>query len=430
MRHSRFRTVIAMLTLAASAGCAAGPGGSPLRSAFDRDAAPTAAGPGGGDLALAASALQRGDAKTAATLYGQAAARDPSDSAAAMGLGEALLKLGQAAAAVDVYRGLVGTAATSEAQYGLGRALLASGRAGEAVDPLRVAQAAAAGDAVRAAALGVALDLSGRHADASAVYRAALASHPGDATLTGNLGLSLALGGQPAMAIVVLAPLAEGPSSTARLRQNLALAHGLAGNEEAARRVANIDLDADDVRQNLAIYAMMREDDGRDAPAPAAGPSPVSATRARAEAPSGGAKTPRRLVVAAAGDIAAPAPVASPGASAAEEPDRAAVATRSVASAAPRTAPSPAAPVASGPGVAAGTAGGWLLDLGPSRTELEAADRWTSLRGNHAGALAGLSRLAAGPAALVVGPVADETEARRRCAMLRDDVPACRVIGL
>ena len=67
------------------------------------------------------------------------------------------------------------------------------------------------------------------------------------------------MAGDPRAAIATLRPIVDGPAATARARQNLAVAYGLAGDVDAARRLAQLDLQPDDVASNLAFLGMLRE---------------------------------------------------------------------------------------------------------------------------------------------------------------------------
>lgn len=317
----RVRSLALTLTLLGLAGCAAAV--DPQRPDGRLAGRPAASDEVQAQRSLdaARAALERGDGRSAAALFGEVAQIEPANDAAQLGLGEALLLLGRPDGAAAAFRRALDRAPQALASYGFGRAMLAASRPDAAVEELRAATAAAPEDPRFARALGMALDLSGRAAEAQSAYRAALARHPDDGPLRNNLGLSLALAGDLDEAIRILGQLAEGPRSSPRARQNLALAYGLAGDDEAAARLATIDLDAADVRGNLALFATLRLADAHPAALdrePAAGPAAASAVGAppmleeltflRAAEPGDDPPRPSRAALAGSADPGASVP--------------------------------------------------------------------------------------------------------------------------
>ena len=277
--------LVTVLAVAALQGCAAVPRGPVVTGIGNPLPGSDQAQAKAGKLVqLADAAASAGNPDAAAGMYEEAALLDPTSRAAALGLGDALLRLGRPGPAGEAFERALRGRADARAQLGYGRALLALNRPEVAIDHLENARSLAPRDVATLKALGVAYDQSGRHADAASAYRAGLALKPDDEALRTNLGLSLALGGDGPGAIAILKPVAEAPGADARARQNLALAYGLAGELAAAERLSQIDLGADDVRHNLAIFATLSAVDGPTA-ARALSPLPSDDVLPRASAP-------------------------------------------------------------------------------------------------------------------------------------------------
>ena len=391
----RFLPRLAVLAcLLAATGCATARLDEPARVGASRLETPEqrAAGDAAQLVAMAREAAESGQSGTAADLYRRALARQPTNADAAVGLGDALLARRDPQQAAEAYKLVLnGDRPNPAAARGFARAMLALNRPETALAQLEQADKLQP-DAQTLNVTGVALDTLGRHADAQMAYRQALALAPGDRSVRSNLGLSLALGGSPDEGIAMLRELAEGSGSGARARQNLALAYGLKGDSATAARLSRLDLDEDDVRNNLALFAALRGVDG--AAAAAAIPSVVVPPREpavppRQPAPPEAKRGPTRLV--------------------------------------------PSATDATDLATGARQPGGWLVDLGPAGDDLAAADRWAGLRRAHASALAGLTRMAGsgdGPDRLLVGPLADRSAAKALCAELRADAPGCAPASL
>jgi Flp pilus assembly protein TadD len=207
------------------------------------------------------TALDAGDVNSAAGLFEQALLLDGDNAKAALGLGDALLRQNRPQEASEVY-GRAFFQEGARAHYGYGRAMVALGRPETAIKHLKQAYDLAPTDTTVLNVLGVAYDLAGQHDAAVQAYREGLAMAPDDRGLKSNLGLSQALAGDTEAAIATLRPLTEGADSDKRARQNLALAYGLKGDVLAADRLSRVDLNEDEVRRNLAIFAALRGTDG------------------------------------------------------------------------------------------------------------------------------------------------------------------------
>lgn len=384
---------LVVLALLLAAGCA-GPGlDGPVRA---RDPGGRPGADASGDAArltaMAEQAAVRGDDATAAGLFERVLSARPGDVRAAVGYGEALHRQRKYQEASEAHRrALRLDPADREAGRGFAKAMFGLNRPDAAAAQLEEQIRDRPGDDPETLnVLAVAYDLQGRHRDAAAVYRRALTLAPDDARLANNLGLSLALAGEHAASIETLRRLAEGGRSDERSRQNLALAYGLSGDVDAAARLGRLDLDEGEVRSNLAIFAALR---GTDSALTAAALAPVDP---------------------------APLPVRER-------------APRS--RAAPRP-PIPLAAVALGDAdlsVGGSPVGSWFVNLGSFPGGEVATRRWLELRQRHPDALGRLSKLAGAggrPEPLLVGPVANESEAQGVCANVRKTAPDCRAVKL
>lgn len=200
-----------------------------------------------------------GDLVNAITMYQRASDLRPDWPDPLIGIGETAYVLGDYTTARDAYAraadaGEGDESTTADASVGLGRSLLRLGAFDEAL-----AAFDAAPDDPRALNGGaIALDLMDRPADAQARYETAVAQFPDSVALRTNHGLSLALSGDHVAAIEVLSEALRLDDAGARTRQNLALVHGLSGDDDAARELLTVDLAADAVANNLAVYETLR----------------------------------------------------------------------------------------------------------------------------------------------------------------------------
>ena len=210
-----------LLLLALLGGCATAPGGA------DRAANDPA-------LAVARAALAGGTPALALRDSGAVLLRHPNDAAAMTLQAEALVALGQPAAAEARFRAaLTHAPASRNAHLGLGRVLLRRDPQGAAAE-FRAVLAAAPADPIALNDLGIARDLRGRHLAAQSAYRAALAARPDLRAAEVNLALSLALSGHAREGVRMLRPLATAGAAP-RVRQDLAAATAMAGDPAAAQ---------------------------------------------------------------------------------------------------------------------------------------------------------------------------------------------------
>jgi Flp pilus assembly protein TadD len=210
-------------------------------------------------MRVAAAARSGGDYANAVALYRHAETMAGGHVEPLIELGATLLDMGQIdEAIVSFNQALAISPHAREALFGLAKAYLKTGRPELANTPLAIAYQDNPRDPKLLLLIGVADDFVGQHGEAQARYRAGLELTPADPSLTLDLALSLALSQNFDQAIALLRPIAMGPRSRALDRQTLALVYGLQGDQQAARRFAQVDLDAISVEHNLAFYESLR----------------------------------------------------------------------------------------------------------------------------------------------------------------------------
>jgi Flp pilus assembly protein TadD len=393
---------------------------------------------------LGALALERGEAATAAGLLARAVQLRPADVEAATLYGRALLALGRARDAAEVWRSVLDRQPDARAaRLGFARAMLQLGRPEVAVEQLRPLWAAAGGVEV-ANLLGVALVHAGRPAEAVTVLDQARRAAPEDLRVLHNLALALAFAERFAEAEALLRPLAEGPGSTRQARQNLALVLGLAGQFEAAARLMRVDLDDAAVAGNLAFLRLLAAGDRRPARLAALIPParPQAAdivTFSPPQAAAGGEGPAALAPETPSAALAARPPHARLAKGSEAGPSRAAAPAAPAPAQAPSPTPAGSRPPADGALAAADLArgappvGAWMLRLGLYGDEARAAAAWRQLQQRFPAELTGLMRLRAaepGPQPLLVGPLEDGAEAKRLCATLRAGGASCDPLRL
>ena len=208
---------------------------------------------------IAAASQAAGDYSNAVNLYRHAATMQPSQPEPLVALGDTLLAMGKPDEAIINYN----AALKLDPHYpsalrGLAKAYLKTGRPELAASPLAVAYQFTPDDAKLLMLIGVADDFIGQHTAAQTRYQQGLRIAPNDRSLNINLALSFALSQKFDAAIAVLQARAYAPNATAEERQTLALVYGLQGNQNMARQLARMDLDAASVDHNLAFYESLR----------------------------------------------------------------------------------------------------------------------------------------------------------------------------
>ncbi len=200
-----------------------------------------------------------GDAAQAIDYYRSARELDPSRwVAASTGLGDTLLEIGKPNEAAEAYReALTRSPNNGPALNGLGVALVKLDQPAAAIDALHRGLATTL-DPRAFRALGVAEDLLGRFGDAVADCQNGLVHFPDEQGLREDLGLSQAFNGDFDAAIATMRAAAASPNAAVRDQLNLALVLGLAGHTTEAAQVAAANMDEASVQNNLAYYAHLR----------------------------------------------------------------------------------------------------------------------------------------------------------------------------
>jgi Flp pilus assembly protein TadD len=188
-------------------------------------------------LHVADAALEAGAPDMALRVAEIVLRRDPHDVAAMVAKGQALYAMGAADQARAIYRqAAAADPANPDAQIGLGRTLVRSDPHGAEVAFL-AALAVQPDNVLALNDLGIARDMLGRHEEAQAAYRQALALSPESSDVQTNLGLSLALSGDRTGAMQTLQPVASAPEATAMQRADLAVAMARTGAAKPAAEV-------------------------------------------------------------------------------------------------------------------------------------------------------------------------------------------------
>ena len=194
------------------------------------------------------NAAKRGDLATAAALYNQAHASNPSETTALKALATTFYRLESYHESAEAWRSVIAAAPDDpDAFTGLGLAQLSLARIDDARDAFVKSLTLRPQDARTLMADGVALDLSGRHAEAQARYQAALAMKPDDIAIRNNLALSYAFAGNLDRAITLLREVADNAKAGPRNRANLALVLILDNKLDAAESVLSVDNVKEDV---------------------------------------------------------------------------------------------------------------------------------------------------------------------------------------
>jgi Flp pilus assembly protein TadD len=235
LRHARF----VGLSLVACGVLAACQSGDPLRSpTFSTN----------GLLHVAETADASGDSDLAASMYGQAAASDPSNVDLQLRYVDALTRQGNTAEARQM---LTERLRARPGQPDLLRALalidLVSGEPAKAIDGLDKVLAASPGDSKALVDKAVALDLQGQHAAAQAIYRQVLTASPMDPATLNNLALSQMLDGHAHQALETLMPMQGAQNVPQRLKVNLGILYAATGDLNRSQQLLGDRLSTNDV---------------------------------------------------------------------------------------------------------------------------------------------------------------------------------------
>jgi len=229
----------------------------------DYMSSPTATAPSNVNAMTLAQKLERdGNYANAASMYQQAAAADPRNIDALIGMGDCYLALGSLDyAALGYARALEINPNSSRALRGLGTARMMKGEPQFAVAQLEKAVQIDGTDTKALNTLGVTKDMLGKHSEAQAAYRRVLQMNPENNSAKNNLALSLALAGNHAESIKLLEQIASSTKSTPITMQNLALVYAAAGRTEDAITTAQSGATAGTVQQVAALESAESNED-------------------------------------------------------------------------------------------------------------------------------------------------------------------------
>lgn len=205
---------------------------------------------------LAQAAIAGGDPSVAVRFYADRLRNAPDSVEARLGLADAQMALGDLAGARATLED--GTAQTPEMSGRLGRIALRQRQFPDATRHFEAVLAENPGSIPARNGLAVVADMSGDHGTAQRLYRGLLEQHPENQGVRNNLGLSLILDGKPREAINVLIDLAAIPTAPPQTLQNLAMAYAMIGRRDAAAQILEASLSEGAVRDNLAVYEMLR----------------------------------------------------------------------------------------------------------------------------------------------------------------------------
>lgn len=210
-------------------------------------------------LRLAQATAESGDHVNAARLYEKVLASDPDSVAALKGAGDSYSRMGQHGRAETVLlRAHELAPGNDDVLNILGRVSLSQKRPEEAVKYYDKALRINGKNISAITGKGVALDTMSQHLKAQKVYQDGLSIYPTNFILRSNYALSLALTNNSAKAISILQELVRDPNAAPHVRDNLALVYGLAGLENEARATLSLDMNAQEIEENIAIYGALR----------------------------------------------------------------------------------------------------------------------------------------------------------------------------
>ena len=210
-----------------------------------------------GLIRVASDIEAQGQIAAALPFYERAAAAS-NDATAQLRLGDAYMRAGKADQAIPAYRAALALAPDNpDALLGLGSALVKVGDPDGAVAVL--AKAAPIVKTMTAYnRLGVAQTLAGNFAQAHLSFDAASALAPDDLDIRTNLALAAALDGQVTKAIDTSRAVVTSPGAESRHRRNLMIVFGLLGRADEGRAAAPKGLSANEVNKLLARATAIR----------------------------------------------------------------------------------------------------------------------------------------------------------------------------
>ena len=209
-------------------------------------------------IKLAADIEARGESDTAIALYQRAMAMPDAKSVAFVRAGEAYIRAGHPAKAVQAYRTALSKAPNDgQAMLGLGSAMIEAGDVEAGIRALN--HAVPIVNTSRAYnRLPVAQTFAGQVNEAQATFAQALRLEPGDLDIQTNMALAAALGGNSATAIPLIQQVAAAPNAQLHHKRNIVVVYGLLGQADQVKAAPPTGLSTKEINGLLARSKSIR----------------------------------------------------------------------------------------------------------------------------------------------------------------------------
>ena len=200
----------------------------------------------------------RGEADTALPLYARAAAMPEANAAIMVQSGDAYSRAGQPEEAISAYKAALAKSPNNgPALLGMGTALVQVGDLPAGVSALTSA-APVVGTSSAYNRLGVALTMTGQTQSAIAAYQKALTMTPGDVDIQSNLALAAALQGDATVVEEAAQKVDSAAGAELHHKRNIVLAYGLIGHDQQARSSTPAGLTSGEVDKILKLAKKAR----------------------------------------------------------------------------------------------------------------------------------------------------------------------------
>lgn len=215
---------------------------------------------------LAAGAELANDYEKAASYYDRLYERDPEDKKALLGYARNLRYLGLSKESIKAIQAVLNKFNNdSDLKIELAKSQLSASLINDAHVTLKeVAQIKPERWEVHST-LGIIHDRFENYHDAQKAYNRALELSPNNVDVKNNYALSLAQNGEIYKAIDILEDVIKRDSPSVQTRQNLAMLYGLSGQLKKARRIAQRDLPANLVEENIITFKELQASNVQDA---------------------------------------------------------------------------------------------------------------------------------------------------------------------
>ncbi|MHC5232481.1 tetratricopeptide repeat protein [Brucella sp. LJL56] len=200
----------------------------------------------------------RGEADTALPLYARAAAMPEASAAIMVQSGDAYSRAGQPEEAISAYKAaLAKSPDNGPALLGMGTALVQIGDLSAGVSALTSA-APVVGTSSAYNRLGVALTMTGQTQSAIAAYQKALSMAPADVDIQSNLALAAALQGDASVVEQAAHTVEASGAAELHHKRNIVLAYGLIGHDQEVRSSTPAGLTSGEVDKILKLAKKAR----------------------------------------------------------------------------------------------------------------------------------------------------------------------------